>query len=115
MAADRSVVLRPALERLSVASVAPSVDHAERRCRQRHEHSGMLRDGLGDALAAAQPGCDELVRIAAVSLRARPADGLAPVATRLAQHAVRLAVRAPDDLPVSAAAARLDRAAQPNR
>ena len=71
---------------------------------------------LRHALAAAQPGGDELVRVAAVGLRARRADRLAAIAAALQQRAsgsglgrvdrARLAGRQVD---------RVDLAAQPHR
>ena len=47
---------------------------------------------VGHALAAPQPGRDELPGVAAVDLRARRAHMRAPVPARLQQHAVRLAL-----------------------
>jgi hypothetical protein len=45
-----------------------SVDQAERRCGERGEHAGMAGDRLRNALAAAQPGADELVCVRPVDL-----------------------------------------------
>jgi hypothetical protein len=46
------------------------VDGAERGRRECGEHAGVGGDGLGDALAAAQPGADELVGVRPVDLGA---------------------------------------------
>src|SRR4029077_15377707 len=57
------------------------VDRAERRRGQRDEDARGGGDGGGDALAAAQPGADELVSVGAVDLGAgRAAGGAAGLA-----------------------------------
>ena len=61
--------------------LAPCVDRAERRRGQRDEDARMVGDGGGDALAAGQPGADELVGVGAVDLGAgRAAGGAAGLA-----------------------------------
>src|SRR5207249_4122425 len=45
-----------------------NVNRAERWCGQRSEHARMGGDGIGNALAAAQPGADELVGVSPVDL-----------------------------------------------
>ena len=57
------------------ASFAAGVDGAEGRCGQRGEHARVLGDGFRDALAAGQPGPDELVGVGLVDLGARWAPG----------------------------------------
>ena len=69
------------------------VDRAERRGGEGDEDGGMGGDGRGDALAAGQPGADEVVGVAAVGLGAAGAGGDAPVAARLVDHPVRHADR----------------------
>ena len=57
------------------------VDRAERRRGQRDEDARMVRDGGRDALAAGEPGADELVGVGAVHLSAgRAAGGAAGLA-----------------------------------
>ena len=61
--------------------LAPGVDRAERRRGQGDEHARVVGDGGGDALAAGQPGADELVGVGAVDLGAgRAAGGAAGLA-----------------------------------
>ncbi len=67
----------------------PGVDGAERRGSERDEQGGVGGDRRGDALAADEPGADELVGVAAVGLGAAGAGGGAPVAARLVDHPVR--------------------------
>ena len=52
-------------------ALADRVHRPEARRRKGREHQRMLGDALGDALAAPQPGRDELPGVAAVDLRAR--------------------------------------------
>src|SRR5690349_23463313 len=57
------------------------MNRTERRRGQRDEHAGVVGDGGRDALAAAQPGPDELVGVGAVDLGAgRAARGAAGLA-----------------------------------
>jgi hypothetical protein len=53
--------------------LAVGVDRAEGGCGEGNEDTRVGGDGVGDALAAAQPGSDELVGIGAVDLGARRA------------------------------------------
>ena len=69
------------------------VDGAEGRGGEGDEHGGVGGDGGGDALAADEPGADELVGVAAVGLGAAGAGGGAAVAARLVDHPVRHADR----------------------
>jgi hypothetical protein len=55
------------------------MDRPERRSGQRDEHGGVGGDGGADALAADQPGADQVVGVAAVGLGAAGADAGAPV------------------------------------
>jgi hypothetical protein len=59
-------------------------------CRECGEHARMRAYGFGDALAAGQPGPDDLPRVAPVQLRAGPADLLATVAAWDTKDAARL-------------------------
>jgi hypothetical protein len=52
----------------SAVFLAVDVDRAERWCGQRSEHARMGGDGIGNALAATQPGADELVGVSPVDL-----------------------------------------------
>ena len=52
----------------SAVFLAVDVDRAERWRGQRGEHARMGGDGIGNALAAAQPGADELVGVGPVDL-----------------------------------------------
>ena len=65
------------------------VDRAEGRGGEGDEHGRVGGDGRGDALAADEPGADEVVGVAAVGLGAAGAGGGAPVAARLVDHPVR--------------------------
>ena len=69
------------------------VDRAEGRGGEGDEHGRVGGDGRGDALAADEPGADEVVGVAAVGLGAAGAGGGAPVAARLVDHPVRHADR----------------------
>ena len=65
----------------SAVFLAAGVDGAERRCGERDEDARVVSDGGRDALAAAQPGADELVSVGAVDLGAgRAAGGAAGLA-----------------------------------
>src|SRR5262249_12927053 len=74
----------------SAVFLAVEVDRAERWRGQRGEHAWMGGDGIGNALAAAQPGADELVSVGPGDLgpgrTVRGAAGLA----RDGQDTVRL-------------------------
>ena len=69
-----------------LAAHPPGVDRAEGGGGEGGEHARVGGDGLGDALAASQPGADELAGVALVDGRAGRADGLAAVAARDVQH-----------------------------
>ena len=112
--ANGRVVAGPAAPRPAVRPVPACVHRAEARRGQRDEHGRVLGDRVGDALAAPEAGDHKLVRVAAVALRARRADGLAPVPAGLAQNPVRLRVRRPH-APAPAALADLDPAGQADR
>jgi hypothetical protein len=61
--------------------LAAGVDRAERRRGQGDEDARVVRDSGGDALAAGEPGADELVGVSAVDLGAgRAAGGAAGLA-----------------------------------
>jgi hypothetical protein len=90
------------------------VDDPEARRGQRAEHGRVLGDSVGDALAAAQAGADQVVGVLAVAVGAWRADGLAAVAARLAQNPVGLAAGRPDAPVAAVAVARLDVAPQPH-
>ena len=61
--------------------LAARVDRAERRCGEGDEDARVVGDGGGDALAACEPGADELVGVGAVDLGAgRAAGGAAGLA-----------------------------------
>src|SRR5204863_9732325 len=66
--------------------LAGQVDGAERGRGEGGEHTRVGGDTLGDALAARQPGADELVGVGAVHLRTRRAAGGATALTRNRQH-----------------------------
>jgi hypothetical protein len=74
------------------------VDPAEAGRGEGHEQPRMLVDRLRDALAALEPGGQQLVGISPVGGRTRRAPGLPAGAAGLQQHAVRLPV-AVIDLP----------------
>ena len=61
----------------------PGVHRAEGRSGESREDCRMAGDAFRDALAAAQPGEDELVGVCAVGFRAGRADGRPPVAACL--------------------------------
>ena len=65
-----------------LAAHPAGVDRAERRRGEGGEHARVRGDRLGDALAAGEPGADELAGVALVDGRAGRADGLAAVAAR---------------------------------
>ena len=69
-----------------LAAHPAGVDRAEGRRGEGGEHARVGGDRLGDALAAGQPGADELAGVTLVHLRAGRADGLAAVAARQQQH-----------------------------
>jgi hypothetical protein len=96
VAADRPLPARMAPERLTVRAEDVGVHDPERRCCERREERRVPGHGVGDAFAAFEAGRDEVVGVAAVALRARPADRLPPVAARLSEDPVRLAVGRPD-------------------
>ncbi len=74
----------------SAAVLAPGAVHVpERRSGEGGEHERVVRDGVGDGLAAEQPGADHLERVAGVDAGAGGADGLAPVAACPVQGAER--------------------------
>jgi hypothetical protein len=68
----------------------PGVDPPEAGGGEGDEQPWMPGHGLGDALAALEPGGEELVGISPVGGRTRRAAGLPPGAARLQQHPVRL-------------------------
>jgi hypothetical protein len=69
------------------------VDPAEAGGGEGHEQPRMLADRVGHALAALEPGGEELVGIGPVGRGAGRAAGLAAGAARLEQHPVRLPLR----------------------
>ena len=71
----------------------PGMDGPEGRGGERGEQGRVGGDGGGDALAADEPGADELVGVAAVGFGAAGAGGGAAVAARLVDHPVRHADR----------------------
>ena len=68
------------------------VDRAEGRGGEGHEQSGMPADRPGDALAASQPGGQELEAVGLIGGRAGGAHGRSAVAAGLQQGGVRLPV-----------------------
>ena len=78
-----------ALVGAGVLADGAGVDRAEGRGGERGKHGGVGGDISGDALAADEPGTDEMVGVAAVSLGAAGAGGDAAVAAGLVDHAVR--------------------------
>ena len=74
----------------------PRVDPAEAGGGEGHEQPRMPADRLGDALAALEPGGEELVGVGPVGGRTRRAAGLPAGAARLEQHPVRLPLRVVD-------------------
>jgi hypothetical protein len=101
MRADRPVTSRVAARGLAVRAEEVRVSDPERRRGQRCEHGRMVGHGVGDALAALQPGDDQVPGVAAVTLGTRPADRLTSISARLAQQPVRLVVCRPH-LPAAA-------------
>jgi hypothetical protein len=76
----------------------------------------MLRDRLGDALAALEPSGQELVGVSPVGGRTRWAARLPAGAARLEQHPVRLPVRVIDSADLAGyPVGVLDPAGQPDR
>ena len=71
-----------------VAADGPGVDRAEGRGGEGGEHDRVPGHGLGDALAAGQPGADQVEGVAPVGLSAAGAGGGPPVAARLVDHLV---------------------------
>ena len=84
--ADRRVAARPAAPRLPVRAERARVDGPKLGAVSVTNTRRVLGHRVGDALAAAQAGGDQVVGVLAVALRARRADGLAAVPARLAQH-----------------------------
>ena len=89
MRADPGVPAWMAGQCLAVAFPA-GVDGTEGGCRQGGEDARVLSDGGGDALAAGQPGADELVGVGPVDLRAGRAPGGPAGLARDGQDAARL-------------------------
>ena len=85
------VAARAAGQAAATAAGADGMHRAEAGRGQRGEHARMLGHRFGDALAAGQPGPDDLPGVALVHLRAGRADVLAAVAARDPQHTARLA------------------------
>jgi hypothetical protein len=69
---------------------AAGVDRPEGRRGEGHEQPRVGGDSLGQALAAAQPGGDQVPGVPAIGLGAGRADAGPAVAVRLEQHPVRL-------------------------
>ncbi|MDX6706152.1 MAG: hypothetical protein QOI48_1998 [Solirubrobacteraceae bacterium] len=113
--ADRRIPARPAPLRTTLAVRQMDMHRPEARRRQRRERRRMPRHRLGHALAASKPSGDQLPRIAAIALRARPADRLTPIAARLPKQLVRLTIRRPHPPPATVPVANLDLPAQPHR
>jgi hypothetical protein len=101
MATDRPIAARMTPPGLAVLAEDVGVHDPERRCGQGHEDRRVPRDRVRDAFAASQAGGDEVVGVATVALRARAADRLAPVAARLPEDPIRLAVGRPDLTPAA--------------
>ena len=76
-----------------LAAHPPGVDRAERRCGESGEHARVRGDRIGNALAACEPGADELAGVALVDGRAGWADRLAAAAARDVQHSPGLVGR----------------------
>jgi len=76
------------LARAGVAADGPGVDGAEGGGGEGGEHDGVGGDGSGDALAAGQPGAQELERVAAVGFGAAGVGDGAAVAARLVDEPV---------------------------
>ena len=66
------------------------MDRAEARGGERGEHARMSGDGLRDALAAEQPGADQVAGITLIDGRAGRTDTIAAVAARHKQNPARL-------------------------
>jgi hypothetical protein len=84
-----------------------AVDPAEAGSGEGHEQPRMLVDRLGDALAALQPGGEQLIGIGPVGGRTRGTARLPAGATRLQQHAVRLPAAVIDLADLTSLAVRL--------
>ena len=89
MRAARHLPIRVAGQHQPALGLA-GVDLAERWGGEGHEQPRMLRDAVGDALAALETGGEELVGVGPVGGRTRGAAGLAAGAAGLEQHPVRL-------------------------
>ena len=74
-----------------LAAHPPGVHRSERGRGEGGEDARVRGDGVGDALAAEEPGADELAGVALVDGRAGRADGFAAVAARDGQDAVGFA------------------------
>src|SRR4051794_29072479 len=92
MLANWCIPPRPAAPRLAIRAEWPCVHGSKARRGQRDEQRRVLDHGLGDALAAAETGRNQLVGVSAVALRTWRAHGLATVPARLSENAVRLGV-----------------------
>ena len=92
-----------------LAAHPAGVDRAERRRGEGGEHARVRGDRLGDALAAGEPGADELAGVALVDGRAGRADGLAAVAARDGRLAVERGEFAGGGVDHVGAGAELDR------
>jgi hypothetical protein len=108
VAADRAVAARMAAQRRAVRAEDVGVYDPEAWRGQRREDRRMASYRVGHAFAAPEAGGDELPGVAAVALRARPADRLAPVPARLSEQPVRFAVGRPDLLAAAVAVADVD-------
>jgi len=71
---------------------SPVVDAAEARGGEGHEQPRMASHALGDALAALQPGGQQVVGVSPVDGCTRRAARLPPGAARLQHHPIRLPV-----------------------
>ena len=82
-------------------SAGAAVHRPERGRGEGDEHGGVLGDGFGDAVTAAQPGDEDLVGVALIQPGAGGADGLAAVPARHRDVSAGLAgaVDGGDDLP----------------
>ena len=96
--------IAPGTARQGLAVLLPvTVDRAEGRGGEGGEHARMTADVLGDTLAAAQAGDDQVIGVVLVGRRAGRATGRTPVAARRQQEPGRLVGGAVDvqDLPRS--------------
>jgi hypothetical protein len=83
------ITARPARQQ-GFAAHTPRVHRAEGRGGEGCEHARVPGYGRRDALAAGEPGADELAGVLLVDLRAGRADGFAAVAARHQPHPARL-------------------------